>query len=338
MFVLLLLGVSAMLLRAQDTSDYGESAYGYSIVTFTVGTNQVYGYTETDLDPDLENYYEAKVNGKLAKNGTVVASGLDLDASGLGYAYVSFTIPGVANSTYTMSGIHEGWMGACSDCVAGGGYYDGYDESYWTAFNIYALDGFFDFYNGPYTPPVRPNPEIGLGTSSDSATITTPAPCGDDRDTIIKEYYSLGVTLHPVCSSFSSTAQLGSIFTFSQLNSSYFPDWAILLSSLYSGTANTQSNYGSSLTPNSGYRDPQKEKDIDTGQGMTSIWTVNSRHEYGDAVDLATGSILTTFNSIRSAGLKAGACAEPKANSGVAHVHLDWRTSDGATCSSLWLQ
>jgi len=328
---------AALILRGRTTPTLGYSAYGYTTLTFDSGTDVLVGYSETDMDPDLVEYYESWVIGRLLdSNGNSLSSGGARDTVGAGYASITLQYIGKAGATYRMYGTHNGYMGAC-DCVEGNNYYDGYNESYWNSQDIVDATGFFNFYGDLNDSPVLKTPTITMGESYDSATISIPAACGDDRDAIIKEYFALGVTLHPVCPSFSSSVPPDSLFTFSQLNTSYYPDWAILLNSLYTGIRVTQSNYGSTLTPTSGYRDPRKEKDIDTQQGVRN-WTVNSRHEYGDAIDLGTGNSQTKFNSIRSAGLKAGACAEPVGQSGLNHVHLDWRQSDGVVCSAAWLR
>lgn len=147
--------------------------------------------------------------------------------------------------------------------------------------------------------------------------------CGDERGYIIKEYVDYGVSFVPACYDFTQTAS-SAHFTFAELNSGDY-SWAIIRQVLLDGLETARANYGNNpLVINSGYRNPAKQFRIDGGASL------NSRHVYGDAADIASNS--SSWAPIKDAAKAAGACVEPQSGSGSGHVHADWRGS----CPPLW--
>ena len=197
--------------------------------------------------------------------------------------------------------------------------------------------GLFDFTGPGPSTPVSSGPDIVLGETYDSATLTTPAACGDARDSMIAEYSTNNTPFLPICSDFTQTSP-DSHWTFPQLNSGTY-QWAIIGPYFTTGLVGVQNSAGN-LTLNSAYRNPAAEKAA--AANANSHYPPGSRHQYGDAADLATGNNQTTFTSIRTAGLQNGACGEPQTNSGLGHVHLDWRQLAPlkwkVQCAQPWLQ
>ncbi len=328
LFVLLLSGRHLAL--AQEYTDEGDDSYGFTTITWNSANNKVIGYTETDMDDGFADYYEAVVNGTLSNgSGTALAAATVQDNDDTGSASVTLAVTGTPGQTYTMTGYHGGWLGF-QDSVEGSRYYDGYDITYWAQWDMDMPD-LFQFYEGG--PGVTtPQQRIWVGYSIASATIHPKSQGGDQRDSIIAEYSNFGVSLQPSCTTFTMAAPAGSLFSFAQLNSGTY-SWAILLSSLSTGINSIHANYSGTLTPNSGYRNPAKEYAIDQAQGAR--FAKNSRHEYGDAIDFAASS--STFPTLRNIAVsKANGCAEPKRDSGTAHVHVDWRQLDGLACPPFW--
>jgi hypothetical protein len=125
----------------------------------------------------------------------------------------------------------------------------------------------------------------------------TAAQCGDERDNLIAEYTQYGVSLHPQCNWFTQNAQ-SAYFTFDQINhpcpSHPMPEfsWALVKQSLVAASSSGHGldrwqdeyrkltgNLTDQRVINSGYRDPVQN----AACGSTAP---NSRHQYGDAVDL----------------------------------------------------
>ena len=137
--------------------------------------------------------------------------------------------------------------------------------------------------------------------------------CGDERGDMIEEYEDKGVSWTPDCSDFTQS-ESSTHFSFSDLNSGTY-SWAVIDNDLEDGVDDVYDDYGS-IDINSGYRSPIKNNQVG---GAT-----NSRHVYGDAVDIDSDS--STWDDIAaSAYSAAGGCIEPKADSGTGHVHSDWR-------------
>ncbi len=149
--------------------------------------------------------------------------------------------------------------------------------------------------------------------------------CGDDRDTIISEYYNYPTQWPnpyiPICSDFTNSGHT-SDFTFAELNVNQTYNWAILLQGFLNGLQATRNTYGSPMTLNSGYREPAENADVGGAPA--------SQHVFGDAADIASDS--TTWKMLAHDANVEGACVEPESESGSAHVHMDWR----GTCPSGW--
>lgn len=332
--------VASVALHAQEYDDSSqENAYGYSDISFDSVHNIVTGYSETDLDPDTQTYYQARLTAKLTlDNGTVLASRTVVDPNENGYVGLTLSVAGSPSVNYTISGTHSGMLIPIPDAPIGQNYIDGYDFFPWNSHGIY-FDGLFDFYplgGAQYhnTPEI-----ITLGATYTSATLKTPANCGasDQRNTIIQEYIEYDVSLNPPCSIFTQAVPVNFPYTFAQMNWGYF-NWAILNQTMLGKMPVIKTRYAGVLTITSAYRDPQKEYDV--AQYYNQPFHKNSRHEYGDAVDYDAGFSLAAFTAIRSVGLNSGsACAEPRQQSSLSHVHLDWRQYDGGgTCPADWLR
>lgn len=161
---------------------------------------------------------------------------------------------------------------------------------------------------------------IDLGTTYDTAEATIPNSCGDARTTIIQEYVTYKTPYDPLCTEFTQSSTTPQ-FTFSQLNSGTYT-WAILRSYFLSELTSLSAK--SAFSINSAYRNPAKESSVSYSQG--GRYHPGSRHQYGDAVDVATTA--STWATFQTYGHQLGACVEPTAIQGgsFAHAHLDWRT------------
>ncbi len=184
--------------------------------------------------------------------------------------------------------------------------------------------------------PVNSDGSITLGVGTAACVIpvlAAPTGCGDQRDTIIQEYVTYGVSLTPQCSWFTLTAH-SEYFQFPELKV-YDPySWALIRQPL---TINKSYEYGldrwwqlwgASRISNSGYRSPSHNASVGGAQ--------NSRHLYGDAMDLRneTGTV-QEYNSMADAAKygnpNAGASyVEPlDGPCGYGCVHADWRNTAG---------
>ncbi len=154
--------------------------------------------------------------------------------------------------------------------------------------------------------------------------------CGDTRDELIPMYAQYNVLLSPVCSDFTQTAS-SSTYSFNDLNIHNTYAFALLR---YPIIGPQFMGYGLEMlvnligTPvhaiNSGYRNPDHNADI----GGAS----NSRHMFGDAVDLVNiTQTKTEWAQIRNLAIQAGAdYVEPFTGPcGNACVHVDWRNTTG---------
>jgi uncharacterized protein YcbK (DUF882 family) len=145
----------------------------------------------------------------------------------------------------------------------------------------------------------------------------------------------------PLCSHFTpyTVTQPTAHFSFGQLNVSniqrdHFPNWALLRQVLLDGLENTRSHYNNqAVSITSGYRTPWVQYQIEKNSSAPSP---RSWHVHGDAADLATRSVQDAWDHLHDAALGAGGCVEPQNQSGLPHVHVDWRPLSG--CPALWRQ
>lgn len=144
---------------------------------------------------------------------------------------------------------------------------------------------------------------------------------------MIAEYTAHVCPYVPQCGDFvnSTTSPFSANFNFSSLNFSYFSDWAIIRPYFVSDIQGIYNK--AAFTTNSAYRDPDKEYDI-----TAPNYHPGSRHQFGDAIDIATAnqSVWNTFKGYAKGS--GGACVEPAASQGgsYAHLHADWRTASTA--------
>lgn len=151
-----------------------------------------------------------------------------------------------------------------------------------------------------------------------------PATCGDVRDSIILEYITNNVPWLPLCSDFTQTSPDPN-FSFTSLNSGDFT-WAVIRPALTVGLDDVLASYGP-FHINSGYRDPFREQAVCEEYHVP--YHPDSRHQMGDAVDVASSS-KATWTPLAQAACAAGACVEPESYQGnYGHVHMDWRVEDG---------
>jgi hypothetical protein len=89
------------------------------------------------------------------------------------------------------------------------------------------------------------------------------------------------------------------------------------------------------MSINSGYRNPAK-------QNVVNPSAPNSRHQFGDAVDIATNNSDTQWQDMHDTSKTYGVedsmspCFEPNSVSTNNHLHADWRPL--ASCSTTWRQ
>jgi hypothetical protein len=309
---------------------FAQGAYGYTSIDFDSSSNQVIGYSETDLDPELLGYYAATIVARLyGPDGIQIVYATATDQEDVGEIDVILVADGSPGSNYTVTGQHQ-TVNEIYDCPGSCGYEDYYDLIYFPSLNIDA-DLEYDFFSPAPSPQRTNGPTITLGRTTDSATLITPPACGDERDAAIAEYSTYHVGLRPNCSDFTQSTP-STNFSFSTLNSGNY-SWAILRS--YLGT-NLDAIFPNApaMVMTSGYRNPAKQHAVNPS-------TPNSRHSFGDAVDIATYNSLTSWGQMHSAAKQWGTasgspCFEPYTVSTTNHLHVDWRPL--ASCSTAWRQ
>jgi hypothetical protein len=133
--------------------------------------------------------------------------------------------------------------------------------------------------------PGQPNSPTG---QNNSARIR----CGDARDALIQEYITWTVNLTPKCSDFTQTAQ-SDHFSYDELTTQSGTSWAILRSVLTDPASSGRSlDYWRQLLGgvpqivNSGYRGPYHNATMTDANGNPAPGATQSRHMYGDAVDM----------------------------------------------------
>jgi hypothetical protein len=180
-----------------------------------------------------------------------------------------------------------------------------------------------DYFSWDETPTVNI-----MGKSLTPGVWTQGIVCGDERDSIIKEYITYKIPFTPTCDEFTQTAHTAD-YSFSDLNTGDY-SWALIRQPLVNsavvgyGLEKWVANIGSVHLITSAYRNPARNARVG---GATS-----SRHLYGDAVDLQNVTRSTSeYNLLRKAALSAGADYVEPLNGpcGTGCVHADWRKHKG---------
>jgi hypothetical protein len=319
--VLLSVALLAVRVHAQEFDDDGEAGvYGYTSIDYDPNTNVVTAYSETDVYGEALYFYQAEV--QLSSNGRY----LDEVSPNPSDSSVSATIiyQGAAGNTYQAFGEHE--VELTAKWLGGADYeWDEDDDAF--GFIEWEYYGIEDPWQFPFTVlDSDEEPEVSvvdLGETFDTAQTSIPASCGtgDQRNTIIQEYVSLGTVYFPQCPEFTQTL-VDPNFTFAELNTGSY-SWAILRSYFISEMDSLE-GLAPGFGVDSAYRNPAKEKAISTANGQ-KYWPTGSRHMYGDAVDVATTQ--STWQTYHDDGKQLGACVETIFSQGgsYAHAHLDWR-------------
>jgi hypothetical protein len=320
---------------AHGQEEGNNGVYGYTSLDYDPSTKELTGYSETDEDGSLQVDYRPHVSATLTdQNNKVLGS-----ASQSGYSSASVTIyaTGATGVTYTMAGSH---FLVLDQMVQQGGLSEYQD---WAGMNQYQSFGFDEPFMDTYTGFVYPDdqtlsPDIILGGTYDVARYTTPLLCGDVRDQIVQEYYLYLVALTPTCSTFSNSIGPDpyTIWTLIPDETASYKPWAIIQAYLPPNLNLVQSQISQTLSISSGYRNPAAEYAAAQANGVKPAH--NSRHMYGDAVDIRASNNSGYWSQLRTAGHTAKACVEPSNISTYSHAHLDWRKYYGATagCPPNW--
>lgn len=160
-----------------------------------------------------------------------------------------------------------------------------------------------------------PNPENSGGGGNQDPRLTDP-----EIKSLREDYEQTGCGV-PGPTEFINEASYANPghFSFAELRDddpNYGSVWAILTQELLNGLEATRANYGNPIYVNSAYRTP----DNNAAEGGAQC----SRHMYGFAADLWTGSDCDTWNRLAAAANQAGAWIEPISLSRSHHVHADW--------------
>ena len=168
--------------------------------------------------------------------------------------------------------------------------------------------------------------------------------CADQRDNISQEYITYRVNFVPPCNvlRYMHNEQLSDHFSVDELNVDNEYDWGLWWRYLLDGMEDTRYINGDlALHVNSGYRNPARN----CGHNLncpSPAYARNSRHVYGDGVDIVTSSNWTqaAWRALRQSALAAGGCCEPLDQSTYSHVHADWRDHPQAfrqaPCPDTW--
>ena len=313
---------------AQEFDDSSETGfYGYTTIYYDPTSLNVTAYTETDLYGSAPYVYDAVA--AVSSNGKSYTARSPNPSTT--YADASVVYQGVAGQSYTAYGTHSAQIDPKEYGLANN---DPYGTEEWDAYDIVSPMQFAFTALSPETTNIEQ--PIELGETYDSAEANIPSACGDSRSSIIQEYVTYKTPYYPQCYEFKQLSNDPN-FSFSQLNSGTYT-WAILRTYFLSNLDQLLSK--SAFGINSAYRNPAKESSVSTSQGG-GRYHPGSRHQYGDAVDIATNS--TTWSTFQSYGHQFGACVEPIAVQGgsYAHAHLDWRTQatlgpTTASCPPRW--
>ena len=173
--------------------------------------------------------------------------------------------------------------------------------------------------------------------------------CGDIRDQIIKEYNDnkivdrvTGQLYVPACTDFTQDKH-STNFQFAELNTSTYNtnpnSWAILRDILFTGLeAIRHLNGDQTLGISSGYRNPVLNINTPNSDKL------KSRHMFGDAVDIRTGSDPIAWQTLHdfAVGADINGCVEPHAISTYDHLHVEWpgqaSLTDARHCQVGWAQ
>jgi N-acetylneuraminic acid mutarotase len=246
---------------------------------------------------------------------------------------------GISGTTYDSGGSATGQTANPNDAWTGNSYQLG------------SVDKTFS------VPPDRTVPPYWSSTGANQSVNSASPLCHDDRDRLVTEYgyqvvgdISYGRTPYPrfTPSCYLATNSAHSqYFTFSELNDACpsrnnQPEfsWAliknplIVASTAQYGLDAWRLDYGSSRIINSAYRDPIQN--LECTQTLTNpSGNPNSRHSFGDAVDLrnqsaGTSGALTEWKAMQKAAKEAHAdWTEPQDGPcGLSCFHADWRKTD----------
>lgn len=131
-------------------------------------------------------------------------------------------------------------------------------------------------------------------------------PCGDGRDVIATEYRHFGVQgWQPSCREFTDTGALP-YFTWAELNGGFsngnpHSPWGYVAPALATGLDQLLTHYNGYVSLSSGYRCPHGNTNVG------SKYPTTSRHMFGLAVDIRTGTLGAQYDSLRTAATNAGA-------------------------------
>lgn len=298
-----------------DSSTNTVTAYGYTQATYVNAAYYKYGISQSILDPNDIQLAHLQSEGTTGNPGVA-----NLTAAGVGcgeyrasahhymlaYYYVS--------NYYSNGSYQSGWYDPYNYQ-----YYSGTEETYPNYFTIYG--------NGPNY--VLQSQFTYLGYTDSYSTGNCPASeCGDQRDTIRREYRTYGVNLRPTCPDFTQVR--GTIpFPFESLNTGDY-SWALIRYPLIEsdiasyGLWKWSNEYGGSMTVNSAYRNPSRNRRI----GGASA----SRHMYGDAADIKNDTRSRDEYDQRAAAAQRSEAdyIEPWTGPcGNGCVHADWRNHAG---------
>ncbi|HEX8197645.1 MAG TPA: D-Ala-D-Ala carboxypeptidase family metallohydrolase, partial [Pyrinomonadaceae bacterium] len=213
-----------------------------------------------------------------------------------------------------------------------GGYRDGYYDVFDYLFSSEQgqVEDYVSsmFFSALTNPRVLDQPVINLGSTEYTSSGNCAPPCGDERDTIIREYRTHGVALKPACPDFTQTRG-SERFPFSVLNTGDY-SWALIrepLTIYFTDYGLAQWDFesvGLQMNVNSAYRNPSRNSRVG---GATA-----SRHMYGDAADIKNETrSRDEYDRRAAAAQRANAdYIEPWTGPcGNGCTHADWRSHTG---------
>jgi hypothetical protein len=169
--------------EAQETFDPGVD--GYTSIDYDDASGLVMAYSETDItDYDMYGDYEAYVSLTVTNDsGSIIGSSSYRDYNDFGFASVEIDFYGDLATTYTARGFHKLYAMLYDD------YWD-YDYypyrhiyDYWDTWYFGYFEGtgvyqpwYYWFFRPYYSPITRRNRYVNLGSTYDSAQVSTPKP------------------------------------------------------------------------------------------------------------------------------------------------------------------